>query len=85
MPMLQIPITDKEYARLKIWAKKKGMSARSYAYYLIFQRLNRKTSFEPADIAEMRQMHNAGVSLSEIGDKYGIDRLKVYRLIKKGV
>ena len=79
MPMLQIYLDDKEYAKLKAEAKKHGLSARKFASKLLFRRMNAELTNDV--MAEIRAVYVGNRSKAFIMKEYGISRYKLNRIL----
>jgi hypothetical protein len=82
MVVLQIYLTDIEYKRFKLLAKKHGQSPRKYAYKLLFRKANADLS--PDTIAEIRTMISSDIkNKSYILKEYGISRYMLNKISGK--
>lgn len=80
MPMLQIEINDKEHKRLKLEAKKRGLSARKYAQILLFRRFSKDIELTSEQVAEIKmELKNGKRGKRSLAREYGIS---IYRLNK---
>jgi len=79
MPVLQIYLDDKEYNRFRNIAKKRGISARKYAYKLLFRRAN--SELDKDMIAEIRAVYGAFTTKAYIIKEYRISRYKLNKII----
>lgn len=82
MRMLQMPLSDNEYALLKKQAQSKGKSARKYAYTLLFKRLNRNVEISAEQIAEIKQIlkNSDNTSIGSLARLYGVSRYKIKKI-----
>ena len=79
MPMLQIYLDDKEYAKLKAEARKHELSARKFASKLLFRRMNAELTNDM--MAEIRAVYTSNKSKAFIMKEYGISRYKLNRIL----
>jgi DNA-directed RNA polymerase sigma subunit (sigma70/sigma32) len=83
--MLQIPLSDKEYAFLKKQAHSKGEPARKYAYSLLFKRLSRNVELTGEQVAEIKQImkNSDNTSVGSLARIYGVSRYRIKKIEKE--
>ena len=79
MPMLQIYLDDKEYAKLKSEARKHELSARKFASKLLFRRMNAELTKDT--MAEIRAVYYLHRSKAYIMKEYGISRYRLNKIL----
>ena len=80
MVVLQIYLSEEEYKRFKLLAKKHGYSARKYAYKLLFRRANADLSQDT--IAEIRAMISSNSNNKKyVMKEYGISKYRLNKIM----